>query len=129
MSEVEQQAVIKISVIQGKASQLIHELRTALKDSALSYSTVKHWAAFFKQGQDSCEDVSHGGGPSTAVTKETVAMHETMRKVVSCGFKLLPHPPNSPDLAPSDFHLFPYMKKQLWSVSFTNDEETKVMKS
>jgi hypothetical protein len=28
----------------------------------------------------------------------------------SWGWEILPHPPHSPDLAPSDFHLFPKMK-------------------
>jgi transposase len=30
----------------------------------------------------------------------------------SWGWEILPHPPYSSDLAPSDFHLFPKMKKQ-----------------
>jgi histone-lysine N-methyltransferase SETMAR len=29
------------------------------------------------------------------------------------GFSLLPHPPYNPDLAPSDFHLFPKLKEHL----------------
>lgn len=33
------------------------------------------------------------------------------------------HPPYSPDLAPSDFHLFPYMKRWLASRRFANDGE------
>lgn len=33
------------------------------------------------------------------------------------------HPPYSPDLAPSDFHLFPNMKRWLASQRFANDEE------
>ena len=45
-------------------------------------------------------------------------------KVVSCGFELLPHPPYSPDLAPSDYHLFPDMKKQLCGLVFADNEET-----
>ena len=30
-----------------------------------------------------------------------------MARIHDCGFELVPHPPHSPDLAPSDFHLFP----------------------
>ena len=40
-------------------------------------------------------------------------------------FELLPHPPYSPDLAPSDYHLFPNMKKQLRGRVFNDDDETK----
>ena len=37
----------------------------------------------------------------------------TQKKLVYLGFQYLDHPPNSPDLAPSDYHLFPGLKKQL----------------
>uniref|UniRef100_A0A3Q1EWS6 Tc1-like transposase DDE domain-containing protein n=1 Tax=Acanthochromis polyacanthus TaxID=80966 RepID=A0A3Q1EWS6_9TELE len=37
------------------------------------------------------------------VYKSVVAM----AAIHECGFKLMQHPPYSPDLAPSDFHLFP----------------------
>ena len=30
-----------------------------------------------------------------------------------CSFRILPHPPYSPDLAPSDFYLFPKLKEEL----------------
>ena len=49
-----------------------------------------------------------------------VAMHKT----ANCGFELLPHPLYSPDLATSDYHLFPNMKKQLGDRVFTDNEET-----
>jgi transposase len=36
------------------------------------------------------------------------------RKELTClGFHYLDHPPYSPDLAPSDYHLFPELKKHL----------------
>jgi histone-lysine N-methyltransferase SETMAR len=37
--------------------------------------------------------------------------------------EILPHPPYSPDLAPSDFFLFPNLKKQLKGNHFDSDEE------
>jgi len=38
-------------------------------------------------------------------------------------YELLAHPPYSPDLAPSEFHLFPHLKKFLRGTRFsTNDE-------
>ena len=30
-----------------------------------------------------------------------------MAAATECGFEILPHPPYSPDMAPSEFHLFP----------------------
>ena len=40
-----------------------------------------------------------------------------------CGFELLPHPPYSPDLAPSDFWLFPNLKKALKGKRFEDTNE------
>jgi histone-lysine N-methyltransferase SETMAR len=37
----------------------------------------------------------------------------TQKKLAYFGFQYLYHPPYSPDLAPSDYHLFPGLKKQL----------------
>ena len=38
-------------------------------------------------------------------------------------WEVLPHPPYSPDLAPSDFHLFGPMKRYLGGKHFTDDDE------
>ncbi|GBL79715.1 hypothetical protein AVEN_18241-1 [Araneus ventricosus] len=43
--------------------------------------------------------------------------------VVACGWKLYGHPPYSPNLAPSDFHLFSFMKTWLVTQRFDDDEE------
>lgn len=40
-----------------------------------------------------------------------------------CGFELLPHPPYSPDLAPSDYYLFPKLKLELKGHRFGSNEE------
>jgi len=37
----------------------------------------------------------------------------TQKKLAYLGFRCLDHPPYSPDLAPSDYHLFPGLKKEL----------------
>ena len=39
------------------------------------------------------------------------------------GFELIPHPAYSPDLAPSDFFLFPNLKKDIRGLHFRSDEE------
>jgi len=38
--------------------------------------------------------------------------------VAECGYKLLLHPPYSPDLAPSNFCLFPLLKEHLSGIHF-----------
>ena len=39
------------------------------------------------------------------------------------GYELIPHPAYSPDLAPSDFFLFPNLKKDIRGLHFLSDEE------
>ena len=46
-----------------------------------------------------------------------------MATIHDCGFELVPYPPYSPDLAPSDFHLFPQMKKALAGLHFASDDD------
>jgi len=45
------------------------------------------------------------------------------KKLAYLGFQCLDHPPYSPDLAPSDYHLFPGLKKQLKGRHFLSDAE------
>jgi len=47
----------------------------------------------------------------------------TQKKVVYLGFQYLDHPLYSPHLAPSDYHLFPGLKKQLKCHHFSSDAE------
>jgi histone-lysine N-methyltransferase SETMAR len=44
-------------------------------------------------------------------------------KLMELGFQLVPHPPYSPDLAPSDYYLFSNMKKWLAGIRFYSNEE------
>ncbi|CAI5761921.1 Hypothetical predicted protein [Podarcis lilfordi] len=48
--------------------------------------------------------------------------HVAQTEAWSYGYEILPHPPYSPDLAPSDFHLFPTMKLFLKGKLFPDDE-------
>ena len=47
----------------------------------------------------------------------------TQKKLVYLGFQCLDHPPFPPDLAPSDYHMFPGLKKQLKGRYFSSDAE------
>jgi len=47
----------------------------------------------------------------------------TQKKLAYLGFQCLDHPPYSPDLAPSDYRLFPGLKKQLKVRHFSSDAE------
>ena len=47
----------------------------------------------------------------------------TQKKLTYLGFQCLDHPPCSPDVAPSDYHLFPGLKKQSKGHHFSSDAE------
>jgi len=55
--------------------------------------------------------------PHTA--RATIDALETLK------FEVLSHSPYSPDLAPSDFHFFPHLKRDLKGTHFTLDDEVK----
>jgi len=47
----------------------------------------------------------------------------TQKKLAYLGFQCLNHPPYSPDLGPSDYHLFSGLKKQLKGRQLSSDAE------
>lgn len=49
--------------------------------------------------------------------------HVATSTAKECGFEILPHPPYSPDLAPSDYHLFPKLKSVLRGQRFESDDD------
>jgi transposase len=55
--------------------------------------------------------------PHTA--RATIDALETLQ------FEVLSHPPYSPDLAPSDFHFLPHLKRDLKGTHFTSDDDVK----
>ena len=55
---------------------------------------------------------------NTRVPTCKVAMDAVERN----GYELIPHPAYSPDLAPSDFFLFPNLKKDIRGLHFRSDE-------
>jgi len=66
---------------------------------------------------DSEKLLQHNARPHTsAATRDAIQRLD---------FSVLPHPPYSPDLAPSDFHLFPKLKEHLKGQRFSCDEEVK----
>ena len=58
-------------------------------------------------------------GTKTATSRRV----KTMAKLSELGYELLPHPPYSPDLAPSDYRLFAELKKMLQGKRFGSNEE------
>ena len=50
----------------------------------------------------------------------------TQHKIEELGWELVPHPPYSPDLASSNYHLFRSMQHFLEDKKFKNSEEVKI---
>ena len=58
--------------------------------------------------------------------QENVLAHQalaTQKKLAYLGFQCLDHPPYSLDLAPSDYHLFLGLKKQVKGCHFSSDAD------
>ena len=105
LSKVEYRAVIRYLYLKGKTGKEIHgELADVYESSAPSYAQVKFWVGEFRCGRDHTCKVA-------------------MDAVEQNGYELIPHPAYSPDLAASDFFLFPNLKKDISALHFQSDEE------
>ena len=49
----------------------------------------------------------------------------TRKKLLELGWGVMPHPPYSPDLAPSDYHLFRSLQNHLNGITFDSNEAVK----
>jgi histone-lysine N-methyltransferase SETMAR len=57
---------------------------------------------------------------------DNVPVHQalaTQKKLAYLGYQYLDHPPYSPNSAPSDYHLFPGLKKESRGRHFSSDAE------
>ena len=85
---------------------------------------VEYHSSLLVQLKDILKEKCHG-----KVTKGVLFLHDnvpvlaTQKKLAYLGFHCLDHPPYSPDLAPSDYHMFPGLKKQLEGCHFSSDVE------
>ena len=79
-------------------------------------SNAEYYSSLLVQMKDILKEKRRG-----KVTKGVLFLHDnapahralaTQKKLAYLGFQCLDHPPYSPDLAPSDYHLFPGLKKK-----------------
>jgi len=78
---------------------------------------AEYYSSLLVQLKDILKEIRHG-----KVTQGVLFLHNnapahralaTQKKHAYLGFQCLDHPPYSPDLAPSDYHLFPGLKKKM----------------
>ncbi|GFT47169.1 HTH_48 domain-containing protein [Nephila pilipes] len=79
-------AVIKYLFLKGNTqTQIKDELDVVNRDSALSFTTVKFWAAEFKNGRISLEDGERLGRPKTATADDSIAkIHQVVLYLTLC---------------------------------------------
>ena len=86
---------------------------------------AEYYASLLVQLKDILEEKRRG-----KVTKGFLFLHDNapadrvlaiQKKLAYLGFHRLDYPPYSPDLAPSEYHLFPGLKKQLKCLHFSSD--------
>ena len=88
---------------------------------------MEHYSSLLVQLKDILKKKRRG-----KVTNVVLFLHDnapahralaTQKKLAYLGFQDLDYPPYSPDLVPSDYHLFPALKKQLKCRHFSSDAE------
>uniref|UniRef100_A0A3Q1F3Z6 Tc1-like transposase DDE domain-containing protein n=1 Tax=Acanthochromis polyacanthus TaxID=80966 RepID=A0A3Q1F3Z6_9TELE len=104
MDQIGDCAVIHQLTINGQYyASLVHQLREKMKEK---------WHGMLRRGVLFHQD-------NAPVHKSVVAM----AAIHECGFELVQHPPYCPDLAPSDFHLFPNMKRHLAGTHYATNND------
>jgi len=88
---------------------------------------VEYYSSLLVQLKDILKEKRRG-----KFTKGVLFLHDnapahralaTQKKLAYLGFQCLDHPPYSPDLAPSEYHLLPGLGKQLKGRHFSSDTE------
>ena len=112
----------RFSGIKTASSSLIIFQRARLSAQSITHLCWCNWRIFWRKNA--------GRGK---ITKGVLFLHDnapahrtfaTQKKLAYLVFNCLDHPPYSPDLAPSDCHLFPGLKKiQLKGRHFSSDVE------
>ncbi|PNF24888.1 hypothetical protein B7P43_G10165 [Cryptotermes secundus] len=121
--KIEQCICIKFCLKLGKsATETLKMPREAFREHSISRTAVFDWHSRFKAGRVSAEDYERSGRPNTSKTMERV-------KKIDNGF-LAKHDipqvrqaPYSPDMAPSDFWLFPRLKTPLKGCRFDSRKD------
>ena len=112
--------LVSISGVKTAFSLLIIFQRAKLSMRSITHLCWCNWRTFWRKNAAGRSPkgalFSHGKAPA----HRALATH---KKLVFLGFQCLDHPPYSPDLAPSDYHLFHGLKKQLKGPHFSPDAE------
>ena len=93
-----------------------------------SRQTCSHRFSRFRSGNFSLDDEEREGRPPSMDVDRLIRSHIAKlvkEKLQTFGWNIIPHPPYSPDIAPTDFHPFRSMQNFLDGKEFETDEEVK----
>ena len=108
-ADCEVRSVIRFLSAKGvKAIDIHREICAVYGQNIMSDGMVRKWVRTFKDGRTNVHDEKRSGRPS--VVNDS-----------------LDHPPYSPDLAPSDYHLFLHLKKHLGGKRLQDDDDVKTV--
>lgn len=89
--------------------------------------TGQYYATLITQLRDSIKNRRKGNlSRGILLHQDNALVHKSLlasNAIHNAGFELMAHPPYSPDLAPSDFYLFPKLQECLRGNKFNSDEE------
>lgn len=89
--------------------------------------TGQYYATLITQLRDSIKEKRKGKlSRGILFNQDNASVHKSLvalNAIHNAGFELMAHPPYSPDLAPSDFYLFPKLKECLRGNKFNSDDE------
>ena len=92
-----------------------------------SYSTVKKWAAELRWLRQEIKRKRRGKlTRGVLLLQDNAPAHKSqvaMTAATECKFEILPHPPYFPDMALSDFYLFPKLKSHLRGTHYESNED------
>ena len=107
--------------IKTVSSSLIIFQRAKLSTRSVTHFCWCNWRIFWSKN---ASEISPRESCSCTTMPRAHRALATQKKLAYLGFQCLDHPPYSPDLPPSDYHLFPGLKKkQLKFRHFSSDAE------
>ena len=106
--------------IKTASSSFLIFQRAKLSTRSITHLCWCNWRAFWRKNAAG----RSLRGFCSCTTIPRLARHlQPRKKMAHRGFQCLDHPPYFPDLAPSDYDLFPGLKKQLKGRHFSSDTE------